>query len=72
MASPWQWFCSTRTFSNGLETTLTIAAMYFWPWNLSSDTVLGAGSDPSQESNKVKRQKADESRVFDTTRSVNQ
>jgi len=30
--SPWQWFCSTRTLSNCLETTLTSAALYCWPW----------------------------------------
>ncbi|KAI9167467.1 GPI mannosyltransferase [Paramyrothecium foliicola] len=30
--SPWQWYCSTRTFSNSLETTLTIMALYYWPW----------------------------------------
>ncbi|KAF2239394.1 glycosyltransferase family 22 protein [Viridothelium virens] len=35
--SPWQWFFSTRTFSNNLETTLTIVAMYLWPWHWSSD-----------------------------------
>ncbi|KAJ9604915.1 glycosylphosphatidylinositol anchor biosynthesis [Cladophialophora chaetospira] len=33
IASPWQWFCSTRTFSNSLETTLTICALYNWPWH---------------------------------------
>ncbi|EXJ75886.1 uncharacterized protein A1O5_00394 [Cladophialophora psammophila CBS 110553] len=33
VVSPWQWFCSTRTFSNSLETTLTIIALYNWPWN---------------------------------------
>ena len=33
VVSPWQWFCSTRTFSNGLETTLTIIALYDWPWH---------------------------------------
>jgi GPI mannosyltransferase 3 len=33
--SPWQWFCSTRTLSNCLETTLTIAALYNWPWQWS-------------------------------------
>ncbi|TVY41443.1 GPI mannosyltransferase, partial [Lachnellula subtilissima] len=38
--SPWQWFCSTRTFSNCLETTMTITALNFWPWKLSSDSVL--------------------------------
>ncbi|EXJ78667.1 hypothetical protein A1O1_09068 [Capronia coronata CBS 617.96] len=31
--SPWQWFCSTRTFSNSMETTLTIVALYNWPWH---------------------------------------
>ncbi|KKA25114.1 hypothetical protein T310_0819 [Rasamsonia emersonii CBS 393.64] len=30
--SPWQWFCSTRTLSNCLETTLTVVAVYHWPW----------------------------------------
>ena len=38
VVSPWQWFCSTRTFSNGLETTLTIVALYFWPWHWLPDT----------------------------------
>ena len=33
--SPWQWFCSTRTLSNSLETTLTIIALYNWPWHWS-------------------------------------
>jgi GPI mannosyltransferase 3 len=33
--SPWQWFCSTRTLSNCLETTLTIAVLYNWPWQWS-------------------------------------
>ncbi|KIW17484.1 hypothetical protein PV08_04678 [Exophiala spinifera] len=31
--SPWQWFCSTRTFSNSVESTLTIVALYNWPWH---------------------------------------
>ncbi len=35
--NPWQWYCSTRTFSNSLETTLTIAALYYWPWDLLGD-----------------------------------
>ncbi|KAK5110751.1 hypothetical protein LTR62_005628 [Meristemomyces frigidus] len=30
--SPWQFYCSTRTFSNSLETTLTVVALYLWPW----------------------------------------
>ncbi|KAG4436254.1 hypothetical protein IFR05_008273 [Cadophora sp. M221] len=46
--SPWQWFCSTRTFSNCLETALTISALYFWPWAMSTGSILGKGSDVSQ------------------------
>jgi GPI mannosyltransferase 3 len=30
--SPWQWFCSVRTLSNSLETTLTVVGLYYWPW----------------------------------------
>ncbi|KAG9634492.1 glycosyltransferase family 22 protein, partial [Aureobasidium melanogenum] len=29
--SPWQWFCSTRTLSNSLETALTTIALWLWP-----------------------------------------
>ncbi|KAF2018151.1 glycosyltransferase family 22 protein [Aaosphaeria arxii CBS 175.79] len=32
LCSPWQWFCSTRTLSNCLETTLTSIAVCHWPW----------------------------------------
>ncbi|KAK8177187.1 Alg9-like mannosyltransferase family-domain-containing protein [Phyllosticta citrichinensis] len=32
ICSPWQWFCSTRSLSNCLETTLTSAALVWWPW----------------------------------------
>lgn len=35
--NPWQWFCSTRTFSNCLETTLTTIALTDWPWQWSVD-----------------------------------
>jgi len=35
VVSPWQWFFSTRTFSNSLENTLTIVALYNWPWHWS-------------------------------------
>ncbi|EME44412.1 glycosyltransferase family 22 protein [Dothistroma septosporum NZE10] len=31
--SPWQWFCSVRTFSNSLEATLTAAAIHYFPWD---------------------------------------
>ncbi|PNS14014.1 hypothetical protein CAC42_6527 [Sphaceloma murrayae] len=34
--SPWQWFCSTRTLMNSLECTLTVAALYCWPWEMFS------------------------------------
>jgi phosphatidylinositol glycan class B len=37
VVSPWQWYCSTRTFSNSLETTLTIAALSYWPWEMLAD-----------------------------------
>ncbi|KAL1900137.1 glycosylphosphatidylinositol anchor biosynthesis [Sporothrix stenoceras] len=43
VASPWQFFCGARTFSNGLETTLTSAALSFWPWQL----LAGGVSDKS-------------------------
>lgn len=43
--SPWQWFCSTRTLSNCLETTLTIAALYNWPWHWSLTDRVHARSD---------------------------
>ncbi|KAF2864032.1 glycosyltransferase family 22 protein [Piedraia hortae CBS 480.64] len=33
VASPWQWFCSIRTFSNSLEAMLTIYALSGWPWD---------------------------------------
>ena len=33
VVSPWQWFASVRTLSNSLETTLTIVALNFWPWD---------------------------------------
>ncbi|MCJ1431751.1 glycosylphosphatidylinositol anchor biosynthesis [Xylographa pallens] len=55
--SPWQWFCSTRTLSNCLETTLTTAALYLWPWQWSLDETdndnvesdgLRSGKDDSQ------------------------
>ncbi|KAH8171964.1 alg9-like mannosyltransferase family protein [Sarocladium implicatum] len=36
LASPWQWYVSTRTFSNSLETTLTVVALTYYPWSLLS------------------------------------
>jgi len=37
--NPWQWYCSTRTFSNSVETTLTVAALAYWPWELVGDAM---------------------------------
>lgn len=34
VVNPFNWYCSVRTFSNSLETTLTAAALSFWPWEL--------------------------------------
>ncbi|CAF9916655.1 MAG: hypothetical protein GOMPHAMPRED_001069 [Gomphillus americanus] len=39
VCSPWQWFCSTRTLSNCLETTMTVIAMNYWPWEWSLRSV---------------------------------
>ena len=41
LGSAWNWFVSTRTFSNCLETTLTIIALYNWPlhWALGTHEV---------------------------------
>ena len=33
VASPWGWFASTRTFSNGMEMVLSVIALYQWPWH---------------------------------------
>lgn len=37
--NPWQWFCSTRTLSNCLETTVTIVALDLWPWQWSAGVI---------------------------------
>ncbi|KAK8056659.1 GPI mannosyltransferase [Apiospora rasikravindrae] len=34
IANPWVWYVSTRTFSNTLEAALTVAALYYFPWDL--------------------------------------
>ncbi|KAJ5090857.1 GPI mannosyltransferase [Penicillium argentinense] len=43
--NPWQWFCSTRTLSNCLETTVTIVALDLWPWQWAA----GSLSDGSRK-----------------------
>ncbi|KAI4225822.1 MAG: hypothetical protein L6R36_003619 [Xanthoria steineri] len=45
VVSPWQWFVSTRTLSNCLETTLTIVALHQWPWHWSLDATGDVGID---------------------------
>ncbi|RCI16936.1 hypothetical protein L249_2985 [Ophiocordyceps polyrhachis-furcata BCC 54312] len=39
LSSPWQWYVSTRTFSNSAETTLTAMALYYWPWQVLEPAV---------------------------------
>jgi len=72
MFSPWQWFCSTRTFSNSLEVTLTIMALYYWPWKITSETILGPGSDSSLRDREGRPllAKPTESGVFATPASI--
>lgn len=31
--NPFNWYVSTRSFSNNLETTLTVMALSYWPWS---------------------------------------
>ncbi|KAI1393757.1 glycosyltransferase family 22 protein [Hypoxylon trugodes] len=45
LLNPWQWYTSTRTFSNCFETTLTATALYYFPWKL-----LGTEDDGIAES----------------------
>ncbi|KAG9246156.1 family 22 glycosyltransferase [Calycina marina] len=52
VCSPWQWFVSTRTFSNSVETTLTIAALYFWPWQMTVNYSRSSPNSSAQESSK--------------------
>ncbi|CAG7922728.1 unnamed protein product [Penicillium olsonii] len=47
--NPWQWFCSTRTLSNCLETTLTIVALDLWPWKWSTPPTGGSPVKPGQK-----------------------
>ncbi|KAL6707916.1 glycosylphosphatidylinositol anchor biosynthesis [Coniothyrium glycines] len=39
VCSPWNWFCSTRTLSNCLETTITAVAICYWPWHGPATTI---------------------------------
>ncbi|KAJ3941642.1 glycosylphosphatidylinositol anchor biosynthesis [Colletotrichum fioriniae] len=53
MFSPFQWYCSTRTFSNSLETTLTIMALNYWPWELLVSAY--PSSSPQQQSSSAQQ-----------------
>jgi phosphatidylinositol glycan class B len=58
--SPWQFFCSTRTLSNCLETTLTIVALDLWPWKWSA----GAVSDDELSKSAADRRKAEDQKLL--------
>ncbi|PSN63920.1 hypothetical protein BS50DRAFT_576550 [Corynespora cassiicola Philippines] len=45
LCSPWQWFCSTRTLSNCLETAVTATAVYYWPWHWPTALPSGDAGD---------------------------
>ena len=49
--SAWNWFMSTRTFSNCIETTLTVIALYNWPYHWA----LGADETTFQVDEKILR-----------------
>ena len=44
--SAWQWYCSIRTFSNSLETTLTVMALYYLPWRQLLGTASTTKENP--------------------------
>ncbi|MCJ1406700.1 hypothetical protein MMC19_000767 [Ptychographa xylographoides] len=48
VCNPWQWFVSTRTMSNCLETTLTTVALYLWPWQWSLAAPVEDGGDTDE------------------------
>ncbi|OJD13221.1 hypothetical protein AJ78_06295 [Emergomyces pasteurianus Ep9510] len=62
--SPWQWFCSTRTLSNCLETSLTIVALYLWPWEWPSESSsppkTGSGNEGTRNKSAMQRYKQSE------------
>ncbi|KAG2736134.1 hypothetical protein G9P44_000224 [Scheffersomyces stipitis] len=37
VGNPFNWYVSTRAFSNSFETALTTIALRYWPWNTTSD-----------------------------------
>ena len=59
--SPWSWFAGTRTFSNSLETTLTILAISQWPWEWS----LEHGEDDTSGKKKEEEEEEEERSAAD-------
>lgn len=53
VVNPWQGFCSTRTFSNSLEMTLTVVAMHDWPWHWALPH-SGNGEDSNFDAQKLR------------------
>jgi hypothetical protein len=72
MFSPWQWFFSTRTFSNSLETTLTIAALYYWPWELTLDPVSLTSDSIGETTTPAKIEIKTLPKIFDAPQSLTQ
>ncbi|KAK1812084.1 glycosylphosphatidylinositol anchor biosynthesis [Friedmanniomyces endolithicus] len=60
--SPWQFHCSVRTFLNSLETTLTIVALYYWPWQWFLDVARKRVQQPH-----VRAPQSDDDRSTETT-----
>lgn len=53
--NPWQWFCSTRTLSNCLETSLTIVALDMWPWQWSAGVTADAHKKDNEKATATSR-----------------
>ena len=55
--SPWQWFASTRSLVNGIEASLTVAALVHWPWSWMKER-LGAKSRQDDHSKLIMHSEA--------------
>lgn len=62
--SPWQWFCSTRTLCNSLETVLTIVAMYFWPWEIAGGAEATSTTRGNKSGKTASTKKDSQSHIF--------
>lgn len=56
--SPWQAFCSVRTLSNSIETTLTILALYLWPWESFARSSSSTSNQAKRKSESATSQSA--------------